>query len=242
MAEVYGDHYFSGGQGGYPDYLRDGSMLRERGQMYADIVAGHTVAGRVVDIGCAAGFVLGGFIDRGWTGTGVEPNPQMAAYAQQRLGLDVVCAPVEMAEIPGPFNVVSMIQVLPHLIDPLGVVRSLVRRLPFGGLLLVETWDRNSTAARLWGQRWHEYDPPRVLHWFDRPGLADMMARVGLSRIDEGQPQRYITALHARSLMEHTLGSGMAAKALTAPLRLFPERFRLRYPMDDLFWMLFQKK
>lgn len=242
VAEFYGDHYFSGGQGGYPDYLRDGSMLRERGRMYADLVGSHIHPGRVVDVGCAAGFVLAGFVDRGWTGIGVEPNSRMATYAVRELGLEVVCAPVEIAELGQDIDVINMIQVLPHLIDPLGVVRSLTRHLRPGGMLLVETWDRGSTSARLWGQRWHEYDPPRVLHWFDRDGLSKMMEQAGLSCVADGRPKRYITALHARSLVEHTLGDGLAAAALTSPLKLFPDRFRLRYPGDDLFWMLFRRQ
>ena len=83
VRNVYGDHYFTGGGAGYPDYLADGELLRERGRGYARLIAGATTPGRVLDIGAAAGFVLQGLCDEGWRGAGIEPN---AAFWEKARG------------------------------------------------------------------------------------------------------------------------------------------------------------
>src|SRR4051794_15937989 len=79
VAAVYDDSYFNGGGAGYSDYLIEGEMLRKRGQIYADRLE-KTVKkkGRMLDVGAAAGFILKGFIDRGWEGIGLEPNVAIA--------------------------------------------------------------------------------------------------------------------------------------------------------------------
>ena len=72
----------------------------------------------------------------------------------------------------GPYDLVVMLQVIAHLVDPLATGRRIAELLRPDGLWLVETWDRESRTARLFGRRWHEYSPPSVLHWFSRRGRA----------------------------------------------------------------------
>src|SRR5258706_320359 len=77
-ARVYGDDYFFGRTAGYNDYLSEARLLREHGNRYARLLASHRAPGRVLDVGAAAGFVLEGLLDDGWTGAAVEPNERMA--------------------------------------------------------------------------------------------------------------------------------------------------------------------
>src|SRR5690606_10197177 len=79
VSEVYSDDYFSGGGAGYSDYLAEGERLNLRGRMYAEKIAKfRPEPGKMLDVGAAAGFILRGFIDSGWQGTGLEPNAEMA--------------------------------------------------------------------------------------------------------------------------------------------------------------------
>ncbi len=95
VREHYGDDYFSGGGAGYSDYNAEADLLRERGQMYARKIAPYTTTGVMLDVGAAAGHILQGFQDRGWQGTGVEPNASMAAIAEERYGLTKHRGPLE---------------------------------------------------------------------------------------------------------------------------------------------------
>ena len=171
LEAVYDDQYFFGGGAGYEDYLVEADLLRAQGARYGRLLARHAPPGRVLDVGCAAGFVQAGLADAGWQTTGLEPNGTMAAHARSTLGLEVHQGGLEEAPDWPPFDAVCLIQVIGHFYDlprALDAVRALTRP---GGLCLVEYWRRDSWIARLLGRRWHEYSPPSVLHWFSRDSL-----------------------------------------------------------------------
>jgi hypothetical protein len=110
-----------------------------------------------------------------------------------------------------------------------------------GGLWLVETWNRESLTRRVFGERWHEYSPPSVLHWFSPDGLAGAVARFGMKRIDQGRPAKWLLSGHAASLVRHKLEGTAVAPLGRWIARVAPPRVPIPYPAEDLFWMLFRK-
>ena len=84
---IYSDDYFFGGRTGYDDYTSQEDMLIRRGEYYAGKINKFMAPGKVLDIGSAAGFILKGFENRGWHGTGVEPNASMSEYARTVIGV-----------------------------------------------------------------------------------------------------------------------------------------------------------
>ncbi len=238
---VYSDDYFQSGGAGYSDYLAEEKLLRDRGRWYARLLSEHSGPGKILDVGAAAGFILQGFVDNGWSGTGVEPNDTMASVARSRLGLEVWTGMMEQLAGDVEYDAVSMIQVLPHFIDPKHAVEVVAGILRPGGLLLVETWNRSSWTARLLGKAWHEYSPPSVLHWFTPDGVARLAGVCGLKEIARGRPPRKILASHGKSLLRHKLGSSALGRLMALPLHLIPDRLVLPYPAEDLFWMVLRK-
>ncbi len=239
VARVYGDDYFFGGGVGYAGYAREAVILRERGASYARLVRGCSTPGAVLDVGAAAGYILEGFVSDGWRGRGVEPNPRMAALANARLGPVVDVGTLESLTTRETFDLVLMIQVVGHFQDPRRALARAAELTRPGGAWLVETWDRASRTARLFGRHWHEYSPPSVLHYFSRDGLRRLAASLGFREIAKGRPRRRIGVAHARSLLEHKLGGG-PLRGLVAPLRLLPDALAVPYPGGDLFWALFR--
>lgn len=240
VARVYGDDYFFGGGAGYPNYLRERSLLIARGRWYAHrLRRWRAVPGRLFDVGAAAGFTLQGFADAGWRGAGIEPNARMAAYARDALGLDVRTGVTEELTGEPEYDLISMLQVIPHLVDPAQAVRQATRLLVPGGLVLIETWSWQSRTARLSGRRWHEYSPPSVLHWFCPTSLDALMGRIGFHRLYCGRARKRISLRHACSLLAYRLGQGRLARAFSALGRTLPEKLTLPYPFDDLRWYLF---
>ncbi len=242
VGEVYGDHYFNGGGAGYADYLAGEKLLRNRGRRYAQLLNQFTTPGRILDVGAAAGFVLQGFVDGGWTGNGVEPNDTMASIARDRLGLEVWTGMMEHLADDLQFDAISMIQVLPHFVDPKRSLAVATKILRPGGLLLIETWNRRSWTERLTGQGWHEYSPPSVLHWFTPNGIIKLGAGLGLTPLKKGRPAKKIVASHAKSLMRHTLGDGLLVKVASPMLKIIPDGLVLPYPSEDLFYLLMRKQ
>jgi SAM-dependent methyltransferase len=242
VGRVYDDSYFTGGGAGYADYLADWRLRVAQGQRYARLLRRFTVPGYMLDVGAAAGYLLSGFFREGWQGEGVEPNTAMATVARDELGIHVHACSLESYAAKRHFDLVTLIQVLPHLADVAGCIAQVSRMIRPGGLCLVETWNRGSLTARVFGSNWHEYSPPSVLHWFDRAGMHDLMAGHGLRPLADGHSIKWISGAHGKSLLKHAMPGGRVGRFGAKLAGLIPDRFRLPYPGDDLVWLLYEKQ
>jgi SAM-dependent methyltransferase len=243
--QVYGDDYFYGGQAGYPDYLAEEKLIRDHGRRYGKLVAKYMVPGRMLDVGAAAGFVLSGFVDYGWQGDGIEPNAGMAAFGREQLGLNVQAGTLEnLRTLMGDrtYDLVSMVQVLPHFYDLRQALTAAAEATNPGGHWLIETWNRDSLSAKLFGRQWHEYSPPSVLHWFSPSDLKLLAESYGFEVVDQGRPQKWINGAHVKSLLGYKFETMPFGKVFKAMLRLLPDNLRIPYPAEDLFWTLFRKR
>ena len=237
---VYDDTYFTGGGAGYPDYISEGPLLRDHGRRYAQLINRYVQPGTVLDVGAAAGFFLQGFADMGWEVRGIEPNETMARYAGELSGIHVTTGVFEEYDDGERFDLVSMIQVLPHLVDPKkAMVRAALLTKP-GGHLLIETWNRRSWTARLWGKRWHEYSPPSVLHWFTPSSVQNLAEEAGFTEIATGRPKKRLSGAHLKSLLKFKLENVPLNRLIRFFVAPIPNRLTLPYPAEDLFWSLFQ--
>lgn len=241
LDEIYGDNYFEGGGAGYKNYLEEERLLRAAGRRYARLVSKFAEPGTVLDVGSAAGFILMGFQDEGWTGSGIELNKGMAEYARRELKLDVFSGPFEAFQHDVQFDLVTMIQVISHFQDPMAAIAQAAALTKSGGLLLIETWRRDSLTAKAFGRNWHEYSPPSVLHWFTKKGLQAAVENAGLTAIASGRPAKWINAGHAKSLVKYKLEQLPAGNLFANGLRLIPDKLTLPYPAEDLAWLLFRK-
>jgi SAM-dependent methyltransferase/ribosomal protein L37AE/L43A len=241
VTAVYGDDYFEGGGAGYPGYLAEAPLIRNHGRRYAELLQQYCQPGHMLDVGAAAGFVLEGFVRSGWTGTGVEPNERMAAYGRTQLGLDIRTGSFELIEISTTYDLVTMVQVIPHFWGLRQALEAASRATKPGGYWLIETWNRDSRLAKFCGENWHEYSPPSVLRWFAPADLARLAQQYGFTEVARGQPQKWISGAHAKSLVRHKLRTMGCLWHLRGLLMLIPDQLRLPYPAEDLFWVLYQK-
>ncbi len=241
IQRVYGDQYFFGGGAGYPNYLEEGNILRSHGRRYGRLLRRYAPYGTLLDVGCAAGFILHGLCDTGWRGEGIEPNARMAQYAREQLGLPVTTSTLEELDEVDRYDVVTMIQVIAHLVDPREAFQRIAYATNSGGLCLIETWNWKSATARLFGKAWHEYSPPSVLHWFSLDRLIRLASEFDYAMVSSGRVPKWIGCRHALSLVTHSLGDSRLGLLATNALRMIPENLNLPYPAEDLFWVLFRK-
>ena len=233
---VYGDEYFFGGADGYPNYLEEAPLLKDRGKYYAGKLSAHMKPGYLLDVGCAAGFVLQGFMEKGWQGVGIDPNPGMVEYGRRHLKLDLEVGILETYDHERQFDLVSLIQVIAHLQDLGAALESAANLTRPGGYLLVETWNQQSLTARILGRYWHEYSPPSVLHWFSPNRLSDLLRKHGFEHITFGRTLKRISLAHAAALAGHAVGLKSLEKWKD---RLPP--LTVPYPSEDLFWGLYRR-
>ncbi|MBN1218118.1 MAG: class I SAM-dependent methyltransferase [Anaerolineae bacterium] len=109
--------------------------------------------GCLLDVGCAKGVFLDVARREGWQPIGLEISSFASQYARDNFGLEVFIG--TLGEAPWPdasFDVITMLDVIEHLIDPSSVLLQARRLLKAGGILVIETPNARSIlhyAAKL---------------------------------------------------------------------------------------------
>ncbi len=135
--------------------------------------------GRLLEIGCAAGWLLHGARGLGWEVEGIEASPKFQRYASATLGLPVHLGTLESVPLaPGSFDVVVMTDVIEHLVDPVADLHRIRRLLAPGGRLVLATCDLGSWCARFWGLNWRQIVVSHTFYW-TRRAMRHALGRAG---------------------------------------------------------------
>ncbi len=93
--------------------------------------------GHLLDVGCGAGHLLAVAREAGWDVTGVDPSADACVMARREYGLDVQAAPFEAADLPeAAFDVITLVNVLDQVSDPVRLLETARRALRPAGLLV----------------------------------------------------------------------------------------------------------
>ena len=241
VSNIYSDDYFNGGKDGYPDYIQLEPLLIKRGGYYANIIRRFMKPGRMLDIGCGSGFLMKGFRDNGWEVKGVEPNRRMASYGIAKFNLDISVSPFEAYSDQNLFDLIAMIQVIAHFYDVRSCIENASRLLKTNGLLLIETWNRDSLTAKIMGNAWHEYSPPSVVNWFTPSSLTMLAKQYGFKCITFKRTLKKIQMGQAKLLLSSKSKQSVIVEIAEKIANLIPDKTELIYPGDDLFYILFKK-
>src|SRR5690349_22293158 len=110
----------------------------------------HQRSGRLLDVGCSAGFFLKVARDRGFDVHGLEIPADTAALARERYDVDVQVGTLDDAHFePGSFDVVTMWDVIEHVRDPVGAMSTVARLLKPGGIAALMTPNVEGLFPRL---------------------------------------------------------------------------------------------
>lgn len=159
--------------------------LRSRERDYQKKAAGMFLGdpvpgGRVLDVGCGNGDILARMCGSGWSGEGVDTDPEAVANARTRHGLTVHLGRLEDLRFPGEsFDAVTMKHVIEHVHDPVALVRESLRILKPGGRLVLVTPNVNGLGHRWFGENWRGLEPPRHLHLFPPGALRSCAIQAG---------------------------------------------------------------
>jgi 2-polyprenyl-3-methyl-5-hydroxy-6-metoxy-1,4-benzoquinol methylase len=168
-----------------------------RRRMHGDFARRFLVgrSGRLLDMGSGLGFFLRSVTSHAdWEGFGCEIAPAAVRYARHTLGLPhVICGRLEEADFPrSSFDIVTMWDVLEHLLRPDPLLRHCHALLREGGLCFIRTPNVSSQLPRarltrlLLGMR-----PSRAylqarhhLHHYSMSSLRRLLERNGFSRVE----------------------------------------------------------
>lgn len=162
-----------------------------------ELVAAYAPAGaRVLDVGCATGYLTAELGGRGYTAVGVEPDPLAASEARAQCA-EVVVGDVEDAgcraelEALAPFGAIVCGDVLEHLRDPWDALRFLAALLTPDGVVVASVPNVGHWTARralLCGRfpyADHGLFDRTHLRFFTRTSARELAARAGLAVADE---------------------------------------------------------
>ncbi len=112
--------------------------------------AGLKPTGRMLDVGCGNGATIRAFgqVAPGWTKAGTEFDAKYRREVESIANTEpLYVGPVE--DVPGTFDVITMIHVLEHIVDPVAVLSTLRAKLAPEGLLLIEVPHHPANAFEL---------------------------------------------------------------------------------------------
>ncbi len=181
----------------------------------------HPRGGRLLDIGAGSGILVAEARDLGYEAEGVEPSRWLQQRAAQR-GLPVYQGVFPHPACRGPYDVVTLVDVIEHVTRPVDLLMAIRPVLAPDGVLAVVTPDVRSLAARLLGWHWWHF---RVAHvgYFDRRTLELAARRSGFMAVGFHRTGWYFSADYLWQRAWRLAGlSGFAAPAflrrVTLPL------------------------
>ncbi len=165
-------------------------LLQER-KVVAEIRRMHP-GEKLLDVGAGSGMLVEEAIRAGYQAEGIEPSKHLQQNALA-LGLPVHQGTFPHQKTPGPYDVITLIDVLEHVTNPLELMTDLRKALKKDGMLVLVTPDVRSFMPRLLKYRWWHY---RVAHvgYFNKKNLSILADRAGLELIRMKRPTWYFTA------------------------------------------------
>jgi 2-polyprenyl-3-methyl-5-hydroxy-6-metoxy-1,4-benzoquinol methylase len=186
LAEIYkSDRYWrspSPKTQGYTDYRADAELYLDtfRNRLRFVLRNGPR-GGRALDVGCAAGFCMAAMRELGFETHGLEISETIASHAREQFGFETIhIGPLEQAPYPdGHFDLITMWDVVEHVVDPVSLLARARELLTPDGLLVIETQDIDSRFARALGPKWHHYKHEEHIYHFNPATVETLLAQAG---------------------------------------------------------------
>jgi len=114
--------------------------------------------GKLLDVGCGFGHLLAIAKDRGWDTCGVEFNRRRVDLIHEKYGIDVFCGDLAGAKYQSSsFDVITIIEVLEHMLDPSLFLKEVNRIVKKDGLVAIVTPNLGSFYAKTDPDWWTPY-------------------------------------------------------------------------------------
>jgi SAM-dependent methyltransferase len=192
-ADAHYDGYWEGDVAEADQFYWDHARARMHKDFIARFVAGRS--GRLLDMGCGLGFFLKTLRQHeGWQGYGCEISSAAVRYAHERLNLrNVVCTRLEDADfLPGFFDIVTMWDVIDHILRPDPLLARCHTLLKDNGICFIRTPNASAQIFRAHLQRLVRGEKPDIyyltprdhLHLYSATGIRTLLERNGFFRVE----------------------------------------------------------
>jgi len=169
----------------------------------------------LLDVGAAAGLLVGEAARAGLRAEGVEPSHSLV-QAGRAAGLTLHEGVLPHPDLAGRrFDVVTLVDVIEHVADPLALLCSAREHVEPDGLVLLVTPDVDSRASRFFGKRWWHL---RLAHvgYFNRRSLDEAVRLTGFETEEEFRARWFFEVGYLADRMVQYLPVGWLNRAVRA--------------------------
>ncbi len=186
------DHYSaSGGPNSAAELVKRATFAR----WLAEIEKALPQRGRLLDLGCAGGLMLGEAKASGWEVFGIDISERAVETARRNFGPAVKLGELEEMDFPeGYFDAVTMFDYIEHVRDLNAVFLKLRRILKPGGILALTTPDVDSLSSLLLGGLWPHYKREHI-YYFSKQAVSAFAQAQGF-RVVKAIPARKTVSLN----------------------------------------------
>ncbi len=191
--------------------------------------------GKFLDIGAASGILVEEAGKMKFEAEGIEPSDFLHNLAIQR-GLKVHKGTFPNSKTEGPYDVISVIDVIEHVPDPVGMLRDVKAAMKDDGIGVISTPDVESFVARILGKRWWHF---RVAHigYFSKKTFKRAFDEAGLELLSMSSPPWYFPIDYWAYRIV-----GYLPEKLRFRLPKIFEKIIVRLNFFDSFLVVFKKK
>lgn len=152
---------------------------------------------RLLDVGCALGFMLHEAKAVGWEPMGVETSPFAAKYAAEHNDCRVITGTLNQAHFEdNSFDVITLMDVIEHVPEPRELMVEVHRILRPGGVVFMVTPNFGSLFIKLYGARAYGIGPEEHVTYFQPSTISRLLRQCGFSRVKTGSKDIYAANLN----------------------------------------------
>lgn len=146
--------------------------------------------GRLLDIGAGSGILVQEAIKLGYKAEGIEPSEYFYSIAKEH-DLPVFLGAFPSPYIKGPYDIVTLIDVVEHIPQPLNLIRDIPKVIAKDGIVAVIVPDVGSLPAKILGWKWWNFKPGHI-GYYNRKTLELLFNRAGFKLLkQEYRPSLY---------------------------------------------------
>ncbi len=247
---IYSSAYFKSQNSvttGYEDYLKERLTIEATFKRRINFIVRNArflenaKNPRILDIGCAMGFLLNLFRELGWQTEGVELSDFASSYARDEMKLAVRQGTLNNLEFSADYyDLLTSWDVIEHSYNPKEDLIMMHRLIKKGGYVAIITPNRASLHARVVGQKWVEYEKPEEhLYFFEKNILIKILNDIGFETVAATTAGKYVSLEFALNrLKSYSVVFGGLAKIIGKNLS---GRYIYINPFDKMF-ILARKK